>query len=137
MTIDSTIAFRKLISDSLQYLWRNGDSKQDILAMIERLEKAVTKLINTEATIFLRGVQSSYDMSVIDRLNFGVLMTEGLKYMTAEGRNPRDILIVLDKIQAWVQSQIDGEVTRAIGKPKLSYQQLSKGGGLGKDKRIN
>jgi hypothetical protein len=126
MRLESTIAFRKLISDSLQYIWKSGDSQQDILAMMDRLEKVVTKLINYEADYFLSGVLARYKMNVVARVDFGVLMAEGLKYMTHPDRKAEDILLVLDRIQAWVQKQIDQEVTQRIGKPQLSFERLGK-----------
>ena len=137
MTIDSTIAFRKLISDSLQYMWTNLESKQDNLAMLERLEKAAARLINHEAGIFLRGVVARYEMNVANRVEFGVMMLEGLKFMMAPERKPEHILLVLDKLQAWIQREIDREVTRMAGKPSLSYQRIDKNNKLGKDNRIN
>jgi hypothetical protein len=124
MNVEQKIAFRQLVSDVLMYMLDSARTDSEILEVQEKLDTAVTKLINANLQQLLPGQAPVYIMGAGDKTTWRVLIAGVLLTI---GKPECSLGVVIDMIkdlEKWVEDTIERTLREYAGKPKVSITRL-------------
>lgn len=127
MNLEIKLAFRRLLSDALMYMCQNGRDKNEILTMMDKLEKATSEIIHLELTTNVPGttIIPSYKMKDAERIVYRQNIAITLEKIQTPGIKPESVLDMINQLENWVENEVGRVVAIALGKPKMTISRLN------------
>jgi hypothetical protein len=122
MNTETKIAFRQLLSDVLMFMMETGRDRHEILSMLDKLETAVEKLINTELSVMLPGCFYLMDAKIKTEFRLGIAGT--LDAISKPGVTPEKVMELIRSQEGWANEQIELALKKFAGKPKMYATRL-------------
>lgn len=118
MNTEQRIAFRKLLSDCLMYMSEKGRDKNEILTVLDRLEKNVDSIIDLE----LHNVYANaptFAMSNEQKARFRQMIALTLEKISRPGTTPVQVLEMINGVEDWIKIASERAARASIDKPRL------------------
>ncbi len=127
MNLEIKLAFRKLLSDALMYMCQKDRDKNEILTMMDKLEKATSEIIELELTTNVPGttIIPSYKMKDAERIVYRQNIAITLEKIQTPGIKPESVLDMINQLENWVENEVGRVVAIALGKPKMTISRLN------------
>ncbi len=127
MNLEIKLAFRKLLSDALMYMCQQDRDKNEILTMMDKLEKATSEIIDLELTTNVPGttIIPSYKMKDAERVVYRQNIAITLEKIQTPGIKPESVLDMINQLENWVENEVGRVVAIALGKPKMTISRLN------------
>ena len=127
MNLEIKLAFRKLLSDALMYMCQKDRDKNEILTMMDKLEKATSEIIKLELTTNVPGtiIIPSYKMKDAERIVYRQNIAITLEKIQTPGIKPESVLDMINQLENWVENEVGRVVAIALGKPKMTISRLN------------
>ena len=127
MNLEIKLAFRKLLSDALMYMCQKDRDKNEILTMMDKLEKATSEIIHLELITNVPGttIIPSYKMKDAERIVYRQNIAITLEKIQTPGIKPESVLDMINQLENWVENEVGRVVAIALGKPKMTISRLN------------
>jgi hypothetical protein len=122
MNIEQKIAFRKLLSDVLMHMSEPVRTKDELLTVLEKLEKSIAQIVDVTAKNML-SIADTYRMEGEDQIKFRTQIAFTLQAIASE-KLPEKILELINNLETWVDNTTEIWVRKCIGKPKMNIRKL-------------
>lgn len=126
MNTETKIAFRAVVSEVLLYMVEPGRDRNEILTVLDKLEKIVTDLIYIEMMASMPGVDQ-YKMKPADQVVFRAQIAAILEVMSRPDTTPEKLLQMVKDLEKWIEDLAEQHLqifSASLGKPKLKITRL-------------
>lgn len=123
MNTELRIEFRRTMSDCLQYMVETGRDTTEILTAANKLEKAVTEIIDIELHQIITNAPK-YVMPSADRILFGTRVAMTLQLIATPERTPESILEMIKSFEAFIETCAEKAAKALVDKPKMTVTRM-------------
>jgi hypothetical protein len=126
MNTETKIAFRAVISEVLLYMVEPGRDQNEILTVLDKLEKVTSDLIHLEMLASMPDA-TEYKMKVADRIVFRGQIAAILEVMSRHTSTPETLLLLVKDMEKWIEGLAEEQLrifAHSFGKPKMKIIRL-------------
>jgi hypothetical protein len=123
MNTELKLQFRQTMSDCLHYMVEPGRDKNEILTVMNKLEKAVTDIINVELHEIITNAPK-YQMLPNDRVLFGTRVAMTLEYIATPDRSPQTIVEMIKGFENFIEICAEKAAKGLVEKPKMRVSRM-------------